>query len=59
MRMIPVSTRLIYLFVNQLSFFRMLLFEVIATVKVWVKVSPGPIGHCVTPAGPSIEFVPF
>ena len=27
--------------------------------KLCVKVSPGPIGHCTTPVGPSIEFVPF
>jgi len=29
------------------------------TVKTWVNVSPGPIGHCVTPVGPSIELDPF
>ena len=33
--------------------------RVVLTWKTWVKVSPGPIGHCVTPVGPSMELVPF
>ena len=29
------------------------------TWNTWVKVSPGPMGHWVSPVGPSMEFVPF
>jgi hypothetical protein len=28
-------------------------------VKLYVKVEPGGIPHCVTPTGPSMSFVPF
>ena len=58
-RMIPVSARLSNLF-QMLAFdFSNAGFRVVHTVKTWVKVSPGPIGHCVTPVGPSIELVPL
>ena len=57
--MIPVSARLMDLF-QVLGFDSSnAKFVVVITVKTCVKVSPGPIGHCVTPVGPSIELVPF
>ena len=58
-RVIPVSTRLIYLFWISVLDHSIMVTEVLLAVKTWVKVSPGPMGHCVTPVGPSIELVPF
>lgn len=58
--MIPVSPRLINLLqVLAIESSYDVFYGVLFTVKTWVKVSPGPIGHCVTPVGPSIELVPF
>ena len=59
MRVIPVGASLSNLFKKSASYFSIAADEVVLTVKTWVKVSPGPMGHCVTPVGPSIEFVPF
>lgn len=57
--MIPVRSRLIDLFQISTLDFSYATIQVVLTVKTWVKVSPGPIGHCVTPVGPSMELVPF
>lgn len=58
-RMIPVSAGLLDLCRGLALDFSNDVGGVVFTVKTWVKVSSGPMGHCVTPVGPSMEFVPF